>query len=270
MRKYLTSLLILASSLLLPDEIFADEQVRRVQEELRKRHLFYANANGEPSRALTAAVKRYQEKKGFVPTGVIDPETLASLGIARFGPWVASTPFAIGKRGEARGANGEALPAESPFPWLEDEGRSQFDPAMMAAVRIDLETANHDRSGSLRDRATKRHRGLLSEVKTGQAFQIALELEDKRISPNRDTPSGQRLRLHLINDLNSELGAIDGEGAEEMRARSKRPSSRPTRRVRSRKETNPFVLTYRSVDRAIRNLFGDTQTKKKRSTSKRL
>jgi hypothetical protein len=83
MGKYLTSLLILTSSLLLPDEIFADEQVRRVQEELRKRHLFYADASGEKSTALKLALKRYQERKGFSPTGVIDSVTLASLGIAK-------------------------------------------------------------------------------------------------------------------------------------------------------------------------------------------
>src|SRR5688572_29374133 len=125
MGKYLTSLLILtSSSLFLPDEIFADEQVRRVQEELRKRHLFYADVDGENGLALTMALKRYQQKKGFSATGSIDHVTLASLGLPTATPVAATTPITVRKRGQVYGANGETLPNYLPFRWSNHEGVS--------------------------------------------------------------------------------------------------------------------------------------------------
>lgn len=271
MRKYLTSLLIIASSILLPDEIFADEQVRKVQEELRKRHLFYANANGEQSRALTAAIKRYQEKKGFAPTGVIDSETLASLGIPRTAPLAARTPVFVGHRGEVRGANGEKLPSYPPFLWPSDERVGQFDPANLGQNHIELALANHTRPGQWRHRAAGNRVGLINqENNTGAPFQIAFQLARGGIGQITGNALAPRVVLHPSGDMYWELGAIEEDRVEEPAIKSKRRSHRRTRRVRPRKETNPIVLTYRSVDRAIRHLFGDTQTKKKRATSKRL
>ena len=60
---------------------FADEETRQVQEELRKRHLFFRDIDGRPSREYSLAVKRYQERMGFAQTGVVDGITLYSLGI---------------------------------------------------------------------------------------------------------------------------------------------------------------------------------------------
>src|SRR5687768_5814925 len=40
---------------------FGDEQVRRVQEELRKRNLYFADIDGKKSKEVTAAIRRYQE-----------------------------------------------------------------------------------------------------------------------------------------------------------------------------------------------------------------
>lgn len=59
----------------------ADESTRAVQEELRRRHLFYGNVDGRETPGLTAAIKHYQERKGFRQTGIADPETLRSMGI---------------------------------------------------------------------------------------------------------------------------------------------------------------------------------------------
>lgn len=59
----------------------ADEQVRQVQEELRKRNLFFGDIDGRTSSALAAALKRYQARKGFAPTGTINDETATSLSI---------------------------------------------------------------------------------------------------------------------------------------------------------------------------------------------
>jgi hypothetical protein len=59
----------------------ADEPTRQVQEELRRRNLYHGDIDGRESDALTAAVKIYQERKGFRATGAITEETLRSMGV---------------------------------------------------------------------------------------------------------------------------------------------------------------------------------------------
>ncbi|PZR75056.1 MAG: hypothetical protein DLM73_06200 [Chthoniobacterales bacterium] len=59
----------------------ADERVRQVQEELRKRNLYFGNVDGQVSAELTGALKRYQTRKGFEVTGTLDDETSASLHV---------------------------------------------------------------------------------------------------------------------------------------------------------------------------------------------
>ena len=59
----------------------ADEETRQVQEELRKRHLFFRDIDGRPSVEYAMALKRYQERKGFAQSGIADDVTLYSLGI---------------------------------------------------------------------------------------------------------------------------------------------------------------------------------------------
>ena len=247
MGKCFTSLLILASALLWPDEVYADEQVRRVQEELRKRHLFYANPNGEKSPALTRALKRYQEKKGFIPTGVIDSVTLASLGIRAAAPIAATTPVVIGNRGQVHGANGETLPHYPPFLWPNEETSSKFDPAVINRDQDYVELSLADfRRHDTRDPLTQQMRHVTTN------------------------PDWFTLALPPAAAESAELGALDDEPLLQAAVRPGRRPQRRTRPVKTRTETNPFVLTYQSVDRAIRSLFGDTQIKKKRSSAKRL
>jgi hypothetical protein len=64
----------------------ADEETRQVQEELRKRHLFFRDIDGRPSPDFSMALKRYQQRKGFAQTGVPDEVTLYSLGIGEAVP----------------------------------------------------------------------------------------------------------------------------------------------------------------------------------------
>ena len=64
----------------------ADEETRQVQEELRKRHLFFRDIDGRPSLEYAVALKRYQQRQGFAPTGVADDVTLYSLGIGEAVP----------------------------------------------------------------------------------------------------------------------------------------------------------------------------------------
>lgn len=63
----------------------ADETTRRIQEELRKRNLFFGDVDGRATPQLSAALHRYQERKGFSSTGEADADTLYSLNILRSG-----------------------------------------------------------------------------------------------------------------------------------------------------------------------------------------
>lgn len=59
----------------------ADEGIRQVQEELRKRNLYFGDIDGQNTPELTGALKRYQKRKGFEVTGTICADTAASLHI---------------------------------------------------------------------------------------------------------------------------------------------------------------------------------------------
>jgi len=65
---------------------FADEETRQVQEELRKRHLFFRDIDGRQSQEYSMALKRYQQRQGFAQTGYADEITLYSLGIGEAAP----------------------------------------------------------------------------------------------------------------------------------------------------------------------------------------
>lgn len=60
---------------------WADEGIRQVQEELRKRNLYFGDIDGQRSDELTGALERYQKRKGFAVTGTICADTAASLRI---------------------------------------------------------------------------------------------------------------------------------------------------------------------------------------------
>lgn len=71
----------------------ANDFVRRAQEELRRRNLFFGDVDGKPSPELTAALRVYQSHKGFAPTGRLDEVTARSLDIET-GPARANVPVA--------------------------------------------------------------------------------------------------------------------------------------------------------------------------------
>ncbi len=77
MRKIFLGLLFL----ILAPGLQADEPVRRVQEELRRRNLFFGEVDGKVTPELSSAVRIYQSHKGFDPTGRIDETTVRSLNI---------------------------------------------------------------------------------------------------------------------------------------------------------------------------------------------
>jgi peptidoglycan hydrolase-like protein with peptidoglycan-binding domain len=79
MLRVLTSVLLLFAPL--SGLARADETLRQVQEELRKRNLYFGNIDGQNSAVLTESLKRYQARKGFAVTGNVDPDTATSLHI---------------------------------------------------------------------------------------------------------------------------------------------------------------------------------------------
>jgi len=78
MRLLLTALVLFVA---LASPARADETVRQVQEELRKRNLYFGNVDGQTSPVLIDALKRYQARKGFGVTGKVDNDTATSLHI---------------------------------------------------------------------------------------------------------------------------------------------------------------------------------------------
>jgi Putative peptidoglycan binding domain len=78
MRCYiLLAVLLIATTV----RLSADEPTRRAQEELRKRNLYFGDINGQTNPELAEAIKRYQARKGFNPSGELDEETASSLKI---------------------------------------------------------------------------------------------------------------------------------------------------------------------------------------------
>lgn len=78
MRLLLCFLLLLAVP---PGLLRADETIRQVQEELRKRNLYFGNIDGRSTPELAGALKRYQNRKGFAVTGTVDLDTAHSLHV---------------------------------------------------------------------------------------------------------------------------------------------------------------------------------------------
>src|SRR5207248_8823259 len=145
MGKFPASLLSIAFQLYLIESILADEQVRRAQEELHKRHLFYGDNTGEITPALTVAIKVYQQKKGFARTGRLDAETLASLGLTRPPEKSAprDPPVVLADSGQLRDANGELLPAP-PIAYRSSEVPLAESGATANAEEVAVTTAGDD------------------------------------------------------------------------------------------------------------------------------
>lgn len=72
---------LLVAGVFLPPFAFADDATRQIQEELRRRHLYYSDIDGRNTADVSAALKKFQERQGFAATGLPDDQTLQSLGI---------------------------------------------------------------------------------------------------------------------------------------------------------------------------------------------
>ena len=89
--KKTVSLLVLP--LLFAAVVFADDQLRSVQAELKAQGFFYGDVNGQTSPETVAAVRRYQIRNGLEVTGTLTKETLEALrGAGKPAPQVAPPP----------------------------------------------------------------------------------------------------------------------------------------------------------------------------------
>lgn len=81
----------LSLTLLLAAAACADDQLRRVQSELKSQGFYYGDTTGETSSETTAALRRYQIRHGLEVTGSANQETLGALGLggAKAAPPVA-------------------------------------------------------------------------------------------------------------------------------------------------------------------------------------
>ena len=135
---WLALLLTLAAPLTGP--VRADELVRQVQEELRKRNVYFGDVDGTLSPPTAAALRRYQQRKGFPATGQPDAVTLHSLMIplpptlaaASAASPAATTPTpppsAAAALFPALASAEEALPWPDVTVLRSDEGRRQLPP----------------------------------------------------------------------------------------------------------------------------------------------
>lgn len=78
-----------------PETLRADETVRQVQEELRKRNLYFGNIDGESTPEVISSLKRYQKRKGFAVTGIVDADTAASLHVPLTASSLQAQPTAL-------------------------------------------------------------------------------------------------------------------------------------------------------------------------------
>lgn len=67
--------------LILAQRVMADEPTRCVQEELRRRNLYFGEIDGRFNPELRGALRRYQERKNLAVTGEIDGDTARSLNV---------------------------------------------------------------------------------------------------------------------------------------------------------------------------------------------
>lgn len=78
-RALLAASLLLCGSTWIAGSLRADETTRQIQEELRKRNLFFGDVDGHRTSQFIAALRRYQDRKGFDASGEADDQTLRSL-----------------------------------------------------------------------------------------------------------------------------------------------------------------------------------------------
>lgn len=83
---------LLSLSLLITAVAGADDQLRRVQTELKNQGFYYGEVTGEASAETTAALRRYQIRHGLEVTGAPNQQTLGALGLGGARPAAPAAP----------------------------------------------------------------------------------------------------------------------------------------------------------------------------------
>ena len=102
----------------------ADDLTRSVQEELRKRNLYFGDVDGSRTPPLAAALRRYQERKGFNATGDADDITLRSLSLRAPEPSGFAPPAAAVSVLNTNPAPSDASPAVGNSAGAAEDGSS--------------------------------------------------------------------------------------------------------------------------------------------------
>ena len=299
MGRHITSLLIVVILLLGGQPLGADEQIRAVQEHLRKRHLFFNDIDGKYTPTLAAAIKRYQSKKGFTPSGILDQETLASLGIIEPEPPSEGPPiFAAKNNQELRDQNGERLPGslatvEAKPPRALDHKQLRgfvqrylaacqsrqlhdelsfygsqvdyFDHGTVERGYIQNELATYDQHWPKRRYTVDDSVRLINrDDKLIAQCRIGFELTNERLA---FSTRGRTENSYVLRSR--EDGDWEITGVKEEMVKQHAPRPRKTQVVRRARTSNPIILAFHTVDRAMHNLFGAGLTKSKSVSSKR-
>ena len=74
--------------------LYADDQLRTVQQALKDQGFYYGQVDGSPGSETSAAIKRFQIRNGLEVTGQVNPQTLAAIngGEPAASPIPAATP----------------------------------------------------------------------------------------------------------------------------------------------------------------------------------
>ncbi|MDQ6655278.1 MAG: peptidoglycan-binding protein [Verrucomicrobiota bacterium] len=260
----------------------ADEALRQVQEELRKRNLFYGDIDGRESSALTAALKAYQQRKGFPQTGEADATTLRSMSIAASGddPSLPNVPVLRGDVGVLEGADRDAAslvampePVKGPPATLEEmrtylrdylaacETPGAIDDLDYYAPRVEYFHHGAVTRGYIRNQLIaynqqwpERQYTLTEPVTVKQSgyktivqFRLAFTL--RNYEQNR-AASGQTKNTYTLvrrPDMSWEIVAQKEERV--------RPATTATARRRGRRPANPVGATMHRVGRTMRKIF---------------
>jgi peptidoglycan hydrolase-like protein with peptidoglycan-binding domain len=85
-------LIIVLASFCVAPALWADDEMRNVQTELKSQGFYYGELDGKFSSETAAAIKRYQIRNGLEVTGTLTKQTVESLGLARAEAPRSSTP----------------------------------------------------------------------------------------------------------------------------------------------------------------------------------
>lgn len=271
-------LLLVAAAFLCASAVRADELTRQVQEELRKRALFYGDVDGRSSRSLAAALRQYQERKGFAATGEIDADTVRSMGISAAGnaEQLPNVPVLRSDRGRAEGSNqgdlsavalpgaiNASIPSREELrsmirgyldacetPAVTDELNyyaarvEYFDHGLVTRSYIKNELVSYnqqwpERRYQIGNTITTSKRGFYTVAKCRISFELANPEQDRRAAGQTD---------------NTFVLARGQDSGWEMVSHREERVRRKTTRCRAR-ESDPVSETMRRVQRSVRKLF---------------